>query len=116
MLIERSREFNFPLWLGMVDFEKAFDTVEHHILWNTLEQQGVPSHYVALLEVMYTDQEAVVQTDVRSRVFNICRGVRQGDPLSALLFIASCKLVSRSLRPNWARQVLEEKVLSLVLL
>ena len=29
LLLERHNEWNLPLWLGLVDFEKAFDTVEH---------------------------------------------------------------------------------------
>ena len=36
LLIEKSREFNFPIWLGLVDYQKAFDTVEHEPLWQTL--------------------------------------------------------------------------------
>ena len=28
MLIEKSREYNCPLWIALVDFEKAFDTVD----------------------------------------------------------------------------------------
>ena len=103
LLIERSREFNFPLWLGLVDFEKAFDTVEHEILWNTLVQQGVPSHYIALLKQLYTDQVAVVQTDIRSRTFNISRGVRQGDPVSALLFIAVMQACCEELQTKWTK-------------
>ena len=39
-LIERSNEFNFEIWLGLVDYEKAFDTVEHEPLWKMLREQG----------------------------------------------------------------------------
>ena len=80
MLIEKSYEYNFPVWLGMVDFEKAFDTVDHAALWEVLRKQGIPSHYVSLLRRLYHDQTATVQADVRSRPFKIARGVKQGDP------------------------------------
>ncbi len=49
-LIEKSHEFNHPLWIALVDFEKAFDTIDHPTLWKVLQTQGVPSHYVALLQ------------------------------------------------------------------
>ena len=88
LLIERSREYNFPLWFALVDFEKAFDTVEHGILWKTLAEQGVPKHYIVLLERLYSNQMVSVQAGARSRWFSISRGVRQGDLISALLFIA----------------------------
>ena len=39
LIIEKSWEFNIPLWITMVDFEKAFDTVEHDALWQVLEKQ-----------------------------------------------------------------------------
>ncbi len=45
LLIGKSREYNFPVWLAVVDFEKAFDTVEHGSLWKVLQSQGVPCRY-----------------------------------------------------------------------
>ena len=30
------KEWNSELWLALVDFEKAFDTVEHDALWQAL--------------------------------------------------------------------------------
>ena len=43
LLLERSSEWNAPVWLGLVDFEKAFDTVEHSTLWCALCELGVQS-------------------------------------------------------------------------
>jgi len=102
-LIECSHVFNFNLWLGLVDFEKAFDTVEHTQLWETLLDQGVPQHYVLLLSLLYADQVATVQTDARSRSFKISRGVKQGDPVSALLFIAVMQACFGELQTKWTK-------------
>ena len=71
MLIEKSYENYFPVWLGIV------------ALWEVLRKQGVPSHYISLLRRLYHGQTATVQADVRSRAFKIARGVKQGDPISA---------------------------------
>ena len=85
----------------MVDFEKAFDTVEHQSLWRVLAEQGVPSDYIALLQLLYSKQSAVVQASARSRPFCILRGVKQGDPLSALLFIAVMGACFTELQKKW---------------
>ena len=109
LLVEKSSEFNFPIWLGLVDFEKAFDTVEHPALWETLRKQGVPEHYIFLLDVLYAGQEAYVQTAVRSEAFPIRRGVKQGDPLSALLFIAVMQQCFTELQQKWGRANIKRK-------
>ena len=49
LLIEKSHEYNHPLWLTFVDFEKAFDTAMLTALWSVLEEQGVPDHYIDIL-------------------------------------------------------------------
>ena len=85
-LVEKTRELNLPLWFVLIDFTKAFDTVDRGMLWKVLEEQGVPAHYVSLLQSLYSGQQAYVRTDVSSRRFSIFRGVRQGDPISPLFF------------------------------
>ena len=106
-LIEKSYEFNHPLWIALVDFEKAFDTVDHPTLWKVLQEQGVPNHYIALLQSLYQGQIAYVKADVKSRSFSISRGVKQGDPISALLFIAVMQDCFGKLQSRW--QDLNEK-------
>ena len=41
---------------------------------------------ISLLEKIYRDQKASVQTDQESNIFDIRKGTKQGDPLSSLLF------------------------------
>ena len=89
MLVAFSRaEWRQELWLCLVDFEKAFDTVEHASLWRVLADFGVDSSYIALLRKLYRNQLATVMAGMESRSFALNRGVKQGDPISALLFIA----------------------------
>jgi hypothetical protein len=102
LLIERSHEFNSPLWLGLVDFEKAFDSIEFDALWHVLEKQGVSQHYIALLKGLYAGQTAFVRTNTDSRKFEIGRGVKQGDPISALFFIAVMQDLCSILKIKWS--------------
>ena len=104
LLQERSYEWQLPLWIATVDFKKAFDTVDHHRLWAALARQRVPAPYVDLIREIYTDHKAVVRTDRPSREFDIERGVKQGDPLSTLLFNAALEDVFRELKDSWAQK------------
>ena len=49
LLVEGCAEWNVDLWLGLVDFEKAFDTIEHPALWDALRALGVCEAHVVLL-------------------------------------------------------------------
>ena len=41
LLIEQCSEFHLPLWMCAVDFQKAFDCVEHASLWQSMLEQGI---------------------------------------------------------------------------
>lgn len=66
-----------------MDLRKVFDRVEHTALFKALENQGIRSCYIKLLQKIYEHQSGVIDGKVD---FPITRGVRQGDVLSPLLF------------------------------
>jgi len=101
-LQEAADEWQVPLWIAAVDFRKAFDSVSHSAIWTSLAEQGVPHAYVALLSKLYDNQTATVRTDRTSRLFNIERGMKQGDPLSSLLFNAVSEHIMRRIKVKWA--------------
>ena len=103
ILIERSYEHNFPLWMAAVDFEKAFDMVRHDSLWVVLSKQGLPVKYIHLLKELYRGQAATVQAGTRSKPLSVEQGVKQGDPISALLFIAVMQDLCGRLKVRWAK-------------
>ena len=77
-LAEKYREFRLPLWVGVVDFKKAFDCVEHSAIWRAVEEQKVLRAYIRTCQALYKDQTAKVVTDVGSRQFAIGRGTNKG--------------------------------------
>ena len=86
-IMETSREYQKKLYMCFIDYSKAFDCVDHHILWRVLEEMGIPVHIIMLLKTLYENQEATVRTEFGDTVwFVIMKGVRQGCILSPYLF------------------------------
>ena len=78
-------EYGIPLCIASLDLKKAFDTIEHHALFDALREQDLLPSEIALLLDLYTDQRGSANG---SAEFDILRGVKQGDTLSSLLFNA----------------------------
>src|SRR5271163_2400691 len=86
-IMERAREYNQDVYLCFIDYSKAFDCVDHALLWNTLREMGFPKHLIVLLHNLYESQEATVRTvHGETESFGIGKGVRQGCILSPVLF------------------------------
>lgn len=71
-----------------LDQEKAFDRVEWNYLFAVLDCFGFPNRLVEVLRLLYTDLETcLVVNGHTSEPITVSRGIRQGCPLSALLFV-----------------------------
>ena len=89
-LIEKCNEFKRPLCIGYIDYEKAFDFIEHKAIFKALRSIGMDETYITILADTYTGATARVHVDSQvSEEIPILRGVRQGDPISPNLFTAT---------------------------
>jgi hypothetical protein len=76
-----------PVYMCFMDASKAFDTVNHWVLFDKLINRGMPHPVVRLLVEWYSKQECYVKWAGHvSSSFNISNGVRQGGVLSPKLF------------------------------
>ena len=83
---------------GLVDLEKAFDTVPREVVMATLRWMGVPEAEVGMVEDRYEKTTArVVVGEGASDEFEVNIGLRQGSVLSPLLSIAVLDLISRKM-------------------
>lgn len=98
-VLEKYNEYNKPVYVAFIDYAKAFDSLNHKYIWNTLEQQGIPPTYISILKTIYSNSQARIQLETLGSKFCIKRGVRQGDPLSPKLFSAVLESIFRNL--NW---------------
>ena len=82
-----------------LDQSKAFDRVDHRFLASVLETVGFKPEFRRWISLMYHNPQAVVQVNGRRlRVFGIERSVRQGCPLSPLLYVLALEPLLRRLR------------------
>jgi hypothetical protein len=88
IILEQVNEFQDSLLLVFVDFEKAFDRLNHENIWAALRRRGVPEKLVHLIEAQYEAFSCKVLHDgVLSDPIRVTAGVRQGCILSPLLFL-----------------------------
>ena len=84
-IIEKAREFQKHICF--IDYDKAFDCVDHNKLWKILQEMGISDHLTCLLRNPYAGQEATVRTRHRTMDwFKIRKGVSEGCILSPCLF------------------------------
>ena len=62
IIMEKYKEYNIPLYMCFIDYAKAFDCVNHQLLWQDMQTMGFPVHVIELLEHMYKNHEAAVKT------------------------------------------------------
>ena len=61
-IMEQAREFQKNIYFCFIDYAKAFDCVDHNILWKILQEMRIPDHLICLLRNLYAGQEATVST------------------------------------------------------
>ncbi len=84
-----------------IDFQKAFDSLEINFLEKCLRKFNFGNSFIKWVKTTYNNVNSCISINGwLSRSFEIERGIRQGCPLSALLFIISAEFMSLNIKTN----------------
>lgn len=77
-----------------IDFEKAFDSVEHSSILAVLKAKGFNETWLKWIsDLLTTSSSAVLLNGIPGKNFKCQKGVKQGDPISPLLFVLTADLL-----------------------
>ncbi len=90
-----------PGIVAFLDFEKAFDSVSWKFLQKTLKAFNFGEYFRQWISIIYNLPEcAVINNGHSSKFFTLSRGIRQGCPISAFLFILVAEVMAINVRED----------------
>lgn len=95
-------ERHLPAITVNLDQEKAFDMVSHEFLFRIMEKFGFGNNFMKWVKILYSNVGSRV--NINGNIGNVIkqlRGVRQGDPLSALLYVLYIEPFACAIRTNY---------------
>ena len=100
-VLEITKTMDIEGYILTMDIEKAFDSVDHPFLFATIEKIGFDPYFLDWIKVLLNKQEScVINGGVSTGYFSLERGSRQGDPISAYLFIIVMEFFFTMIRSN----------------
>jgi hypothetical protein len=101
LLVEKHLEHQKELYHNFIDFKKAFDRVWHEGLWRVLKEYNIDNQLIEVIKSLYDEAtSAVLLNGNAGDFFPRTVGVRQGCPLSPVLFnIFLEKIMQKALTP-----------------
>ena len=100
-IMEYTKEKDIKGIIAFLDFEKAFDSIDWRVIEDALCKFNIGERFRTWVKIVYTNiTSCVTNCGFSSENFDITRGVRQGCPLSAYLFIVVAELLAIKIRNN----------------
>ena len=85
----------------LLDEEKAFDKMSHTFMIMVLRKFGFGERFINWIRILYTDIHSAVKVNGHlTNTFSIKRGVRQGCPLSSMLYVLCAEVLAIEIRTN----------------
>ena len=98
-VVDFASSSNVPVAIISLDQEKAFDRVDWRFMRAT--KMGFGSSFIRWVDLFYTGvHSAVIVNGYLSGFFSLSRGVRQGCPLSPLLYVLVSEVLAVNVRAN----------------
>ncbi len=100
-LVQYSNLLNGDPLILFLDFRKAFDTVSHNFIFDSLKFFGFRQYFIKSVKTMYCGSNSSIKlANGTSPRFEINRGIRQGCPISAFLFLVVAQVLSNMINQH----------------
>ena len=87
--------------LVTIDIQKTFDSVNHQFLILALKRYGFGKMFIKWVKTLLNNQESyIINGGFITKYFKSDKGTRQGDPISANLFILVLEIVFNLIKQN----------------
>jgi hypothetical protein len=82
-----------------IDAEKAFNKIQHHFMIRALRKLGIEGMYLNIVKAIYDKPIAnIILSGEKLKPFPLKSGMRQGCPLSPLLFNIVLEFLARAIK------------------
>ena len=100
-ILQITSEEENPGMLVFIVFEMAFDTINWTFLFKCLDYFNFGNYFKSWIKLLYTLPQCCVTNHGHfSTFFTTTRGIGQGCPISALLFLLCVELLANEIREN----------------
>jgi len=84
-----------------LDQEKAYDRIDLNYLWRAMQAFEFPESFITKIRNLYTKASTAIRLNgFVSELFDVRRGVRQGDPMSCLLYNLAIEPLIENIRSS----------------
>jgi hypothetical protein len=86
-MIETRKRSKLSTYVAFVDFRKAYDCIDRELLWHKLRDIGVQGKMYRAITSLYKSVKGCVRLNgIQSDWFSVGSGLKQGCPLSPIMF------------------------------
>ena len=98
-IIDYSEKFNVEGAILFLDFSKAFDSLEWDFMYCALRKFGFQNSLIKWIKTLYTNiKGCIINNGWISSPFCVNRGIRQGCPVSAIVFVIAVEILACRIR------------------
>jgi hypothetical protein len=106
IITEQSMKCKSGLYVTLIDFEKAFDSLNRKKIWRILKEYGTPQKIINLIKNMCKGSTLrVLHEGILSEPISTTSGVKQGCVLSPTIFIIVMDYIMKKVITNKKRGI-----------
>ena len=98
-VIDYSENLNLDGAILFLDFRKAYDTVDRTFLFSVMEKFNFNAPFISWIKTLYNNSFSYITNNGwRSNLIMLQRGLRQGCPISSLMFTLVAEIMALNIR------------------